>query len=403
MRAGTAIWIASMCVALAAGGALADTAYVQVVDEAGMPISGAVVSAYWFEKTIFSSKVKPGSGNFTCDKRGVAEISLFGKAMVTLRNAGKEGYAFEEYLNLNMRRDFLSGDADTRSIPRRIVLRRLEPVSFLLVVDSGGFRHSKGTPIQFSIDLFHKLRKEWKIPSYDDFFVSSRYHEDQRRWETVFWTTNANCGLVATVNRRFAAPETGYVSRIEVSQEDFTNKAFTLYLKTRDPSVYVMIPFGLSDLQSRGPVGQVGPIWDFRYKDARINPYGGREMERDGRAVDRIGGDLRKEALQALLNEHKYPPRPDMAARMENERKSKALRKERSEIENVYYPTFRDLDEERVRMQGNPEKLKEIANKVKELESKYGPRLDELNNQLKELRAEAHTLNLPEEKRGDME
>ena len=399
MRAGTAIWIASMCVALAAGGALADTAYVQVVDEAGMPISGAVVSAYWFEKTIFSSKVKPGSGNFTCDKRGVAEISLFGKAMVTLRNAGKEGYAFEEYLNLNMRRDFLSGDADTRSIPRRIVLRRLEPVSFLLVVDSGGFRHSKGTPIQFSIDLFHKLRKEWKIPSYDDFFVSSRYHEDQRRWETVFWTTNANCGLVATVNRRFAAPETGYVSRIEVSQEDFTNKAFTLYLKTRDPSVYVMIPFGLSDLQSRGPVGQVGPIWDFRYKDARINPYGGREMEKDVR-TNSISGDLQDESLQALLEKHRYPPKPDLEARLENRKKQYEMLKEINRCREVNKALRESIKKEEERLKGgNQAEIEKATKGLREKLKESGSRVHHCFDEIERLKKEAHTLNLPEEKR----
>ena len=403
MRAGTAIWIASVCVALAAGGALADTAYVRVVDEAGMPISGAVVSAYWFEKPIFTSKVKPGSGNFTCDKRGVAEISLFGKAMVTLRNAGKEGYAFEEYLNLNMRRDFLSGDADTRSIPRRIVLRRLEPASFLLVADSGGFRHSTGTPIQFSIDIFHKMRKEWRTLPYDDFFVSSRYHEDQRRWETVFWTTNANCGLVATVNRRFTAPETGYVSRIEVSQEDFTNKAFTLYLKTRDPSVYVMIPFGLSDLQSRGPVGQVGPIWDFRYKDARINPYGGREMERDGR-TDGFNSDLRDEALHALLVERRYPPKPDIEARMANFRKQVELNDEIVKAREVNASLREKIRETEERMKEKPKDEVERATMTYRSElTASGDIVRRCSKEISRLKKESHTLNLPEEKRGDME
>ena len=306
----------------------------------------------------------------------------------------KEGYVFEEYLNPH--RDNLSVEKDTRSNPRRVVLRRLEPASFLLEVDLNKRYYTKDPKLTFGIDLIRCHREQRNITPYDDFFVSTRYRDQEHRWDTVFWTTNVNCGLIATTNRRFTAPETGYVSRVEVSQEVFTNKAFTLYLKTRNPTVYAMIPFGIDDL--RIAIGPTFTHWDFTFSNARINPYGGREMERDGRAVDRIGGDLHEEALHALLKEHKYPPRPDMAARMENERKSKALRKERSEIENVYYPAFRDLDEERVRMQGNPEKLQEIANKVKELESKYGPRLDELNNQLKELRAEAHTLNLPEEK-----
>ena len=379
--------------------AYAETAYVRAVDEAGTPFSGAAVSVSWFEKPLFSSALKVGSEKLTCDRQGMTSIRLNGKAMVTLDSAVKEGYVFEHYLNLDQ--DPLSGKRDTRSNPRRIVLRRLEPVSFLLVADSGGFRHSKGAPIQFSIDLFHKLRKEWKIPSYDDFFVSSRYHEDQRRWETVFWTTNANCGLVATVNRRFTAPGTGYVSRIEVSQEDFANKAFTLYLKTRNPSIYVMIPFGLSDLQSRGPAGQVGAIWDFRYKDARINPYGGREMEMDGRAVDRIGRDLRAEALHALLKEKKYPPRPDMVARMENERESKVLRIREQKLRNEMSDIIHQLKNEKKQFKDDPRKIQEIEKREKELDTKYLPELKMLNKEIDQLRKEAHTLNLPEEKRED--
>ena len=271
------------------------------------------------------------------------------------------------------------------------------------MADSGGFRHSNGTPIQFSIDIFHKMRKEWRTLPYDDFFVSSRYHEDQRRWETVFWTTNANCGLVATVNRRFTAPETGYVSRIEVSQEDFTNKAFTLYLKTRDPSVYVMIPFGLNDLRSRGPVGQVGPIWDFRYKDARINPYGGREMERDGR-TDGFNSDLRDEALRALLVEHRNPPKPDMGARIENYQKRDELERKMQDLRNEDSRRRDEIQSIKEQMRGEAaDKIEEACEQhwkwIKETDGTFR----EYRKELMRLRAEAHTLNLPEEKRGDME
>ena len=375
----------------------AGTAYVQVVDEAGTPIPGATVSASWFVRTFFPSALKTGAGHFVCNEQGVTAIKLTGKSMVTLDSAAKEGYVFERYLNLN--RDPLAIETDILSNPRRIVLRQLELASYQLEIDSGRVRWSEGSSVEFGVDFFHKIRKEWKIASYDDFFVSARYREKEHRWDTVFWTTNANCGLVATVNRRFIAPETGYVSRVEVSQETFTNKAFTLYLKTRNPTLYAMIPFGLSDLQARGSIDKMKPCWDFHFKVARINPYGGRELERDEWAANNIEGDLRGEALQALLKEHKYPPRPDIVARMENEHKSKVLRIREQTLRNEMYDVIHQLQKERQQFKDNPRKLQEIEKRDKELDAKYLPELKQLNKEIERLHKEAHTLNLPEEKR----
>ncbi|MBP5321978.1 MAG: hypothetical protein J6334_13455 [Kiritimatiellae bacterium] len=396
MRAARAIWIASVCVALAAGGAFAATAYVQVIDEAGTPIPGATVSASWFFRTFFPSRLKTGAGDYTCNKRGIAAIGLNGRALVTFNSAAKEGYVFENYLNPN--REILSEKVDTRTNPRRIVLRRLEPVSFLLEVEGDGGRFSKGKPVEFGVDFFHKIRKEWKTPFYDDFFVSARYRENEHRWETVFWTTNANCGLVATVNRRFTAPETGYVSRVEVSQEAFTNEAFTLYLKTRNPTVYAMVPFGLSDLQSRGPVGQVkDPNWDFRYRIARINPYGGRELEWDERAAT-ITGELHDEALQALLIEHRYPPRPDWEARLANRQKRHDLQVEINRCREVNKGLRESIKKEEIRLKGkNPAEIEIATRTLREKLKASGKRVHECFDELERLKNEAHTLNLPEE------
>ena len=388
-----------MCVALAAGGALAGTAYVQVVDEVGEPIPGAVVSAYWFEKTLFPSKVKGGVGNFTCDKRGKVAIGLIDKAMVTLQKAAKEGYAFEWYLNQDLNQDFLDGKVDTRTNPRQVVLRRLEPTSFLLKVEGDGGRFSKGKPVEFGVDFFHKIRKEWKTPSYDDFFVSARYRENEQRWNTVFWTTNVNCGLIVTANRQFTAPATGYVSRVEVSQEAFTNNAFTLYFKTRNPTVYAMIPFELGDLQARGPVGQEGPIWDCRYRIIRINPYGGRELEWDERAAT-ITGELHDEALQALLIEHRYPPRPDWEARLANRQKRHDLQVEINRCREVNKGLRESIKKEESRLKGkNPAEIEKATRTLREKLKASGQRVHECFDELERLKKEAHTLNLPEEKR----
>ena len=395
MRAARAIWIASVCVALAAGGAFAATAYVQVVDEAGTPIPGATVSASWFFRTFFPSRLKTGAGDYTCNKRGIAAIRLNGRGLVTVDSAAKEGYVFERYLNLN--REPLSEKVDTRTNPRQIILRRLELASYQLEIDSGRVRWSEGSPVEFGVDFFHKIRKEWKTPSYDDFFVSARYRENEQRWNTVFWTTNVNCGLIVTANRQFTAPATGYVSRVEVSQEAFTNNAFTLYFKTRNPTVYAMIPFELGDLQARGPVGQEGPIWDCRYRIIRINPYGGRELEWDERAAT-ITGELHDEALQALLIEHRYPPRPDWEARLANRQKRHDLQVEINRCREVNKGLRESIKKEESRLKGkNPAEIEKATRTLREKLKASGQRVHECFDELERLKKEAHTLNLPEE------
>ena len=105
----------------------AETAYVQVVDEAGSSIPSAQFSAYWFERAFLAGKLVSKSGSFTCNTEGIATIPLGGKMMVVPNVAGKEGYVFERYLNMNM--DFLSGTTDTKGNPRRMILRKPEPAS----------------------------------------------------------------------------------------------------------------------------------------------------------------------------------------------------------------------------------------------------------------------------------
>ncbi len=381
--------------------ATAETAYVQVVDDGGAPIPGATVSVYWFEGRLFSGKIRGASGNFTCNGRGVASIRLNGKIMVVPDRADKGGYIYERYMNRD--RTFLSGDKDTKSNPRRMVLRRPEPASFLLELEGGGIQSSRGGAIGFGVDLFRKLRRQTESNAYDDFFVSAVFNETGQFWTTTFWTTNANCGLVATADRRFTAPSSGYTDRVEVSQETITNRAFTLYLKTRVPAVYAMIPFGLNDLEARGSVGLQGPLWDFKYTVARINPYGGRELERDGRTGG-IHNDLRQEALRALLVERKYPPVPDIDARLQNYKKRNELLTKMRELRTKDTQVRREIEMIKTSMKGEP---KSKIDKAYEKQQKWIKETDgifrEYRKELIRLEKEAHTLNLPEESRKDKE
>ena len=206
---------------------------------------------------------------------------------------------------------------------------------------------------------------------------------------------------MATVNRRFAAPETGYVSRIEVPQEAFTNRAFTLYLKTRNPVVYAMIPFGLDDLESRSWVGLQGPRWRFHYDVARINPYGGREMEQD-RRTGRIYSEIRNDALHAFLIDHRLAPKPDITARLYNDSKRKVLEDQRNLIGEEERALRRKMEELQEK-QGHDHEVGQNLKVMQDELYRFLPRYRAIDKELKRLDEEAHTLNLPEEKRGNME
>ncbi|MBQ9430277.1 MAG: carboxypeptidase regulatory-like domain-containing protein [Kiritimatiellae bacterium] len=378
--------------------AFAETAYVLVVDESGVPIPGATVSAYWFEGRLFSGKIRSASGNFSCNGKGVAAIRLNGKVMVTLKSAGKDGYVFEGYLNSDY--DILSGTRDTKSNPRRMVLRKPEPASFLLEVPYREPRYIESGALEFAVDLFKPLQGHIKTREYDDFLVSARYNKEIQRWETVFWTTNANCGLIATTDRRFTAPSTGYVARVEVSQDTITQKSFTLYLKTRDPPVYVMIPFEINDLRVSSP-----PLihWDFTFTSARINPYGGRELERDGR-TDGFYSELREDTLHALLAERKYPLRPDMAARRRNCDQRNALNDEIRNARKVNAELRQKISETEARMKGKPkDKVDRATEAYRKQLSESGKTVRRCSLEIRRLEKEAHTLNLPDESRKDKE
>ena len=368
--------------------------YLKAVDEDGKPLSGVSFTLDWYYgMNPLWPKVKRET--FIGKADGTVTARIWRGGGVGFRSAGKEGYVYERYLNDHDDTPYLD-KATSKKNPYVVILRKRElNTSFLL---SWGDLTKEGGSYRARVNGDGDIPVSVLGDGIIDFRVTPTFDEASKSWTATLWSATGTCSLAVSTRRRYVAPLEGWSDRVTVTPDVYTNPSFTLYVRARTPRLYAMIASPICPDSTRGGLD---PKPDFRFlmSSLVLNPYGGREMERDERAINWIGDDLRAEALHALLKEHKYPPRPDMAARMENDRKAKALRKERSEIENVYYPAFRDLDEERVRMQGNPEKLKEISRKVKELDSKYGPRLDELNNQLKVLRSEAHTLNLPEEER----
>ena len=84
---------------------------------------------------------------------------------------------------------------------------------------------------------------------------------------------------------------------------------------------------------------------------------------------------------------------------MENERESKVLRTREQKLRNEMSDIIHQLKNEKKQFKDDPRKIQELCERDKELDTKYIPELRMLNKEIDRLRNEAHTLNLPEEKR----
>ena len=306
--------------------------YFRVVDDAGNPVSGVSVRCYW-ERLCLPFSMKNESRVVVSDGDGMGEISVEKIRSVSVDRVAKDGYVYElTYQHFDV------GGQGTRESPVVIPVRKLLPKSYLVIPDridtekiidlkSGGecvtgrvdilSTFKLGGPKTAVVD--GRSKYVWPYPPpYDDFFVSARYDEASDGWRVAFWTTNANCGVIATAKRRYEAPADGYLPRAEVSQEEYLSPSFTLYLRTREPRVYAMVtPEGWTGQTPRetrgGPPGQ--RRFRFQLREARVNPYGTREMELDGRGQHFfLRGAVKKCVFDNLLKAKRYPPRLDFAA-----------------------------------------------------------------------------------------
>ena len=313
--------------------------HIRVEDDAGVPVSGAEVRMSWMALTP-ERRMKRMSGVFRTGTDGMALADIHG-GFAGINGASKEGYADEPGLNPSGREaeESLHGEGRaTRENPCVYRIRRLLPKSYLVIPDSVSTEKiidlkSGGECVTGRVDILStfklggpktavvdgRSKYVWPYaPAYADFFVSARYDEAAGGWRVAFWTTNANCGVIATAKRRYEAPEDGYLPRAEVSQEEYLSPSFTLYLRTREPRVYAMVvPAGLELQVPRetrsGPEGR--RRFRFLLREVRINPYGTREMEMDGRGQHFfLRGAVKKCVFDNLLKAKRYPPRLDFAA-----------------------------------------------------------------------------------------
>ena len=311
----------------------ARTVYLKAVDEDGEPLDEVTFTLDWYYG-MNPWRPKCGRGTFVSGRDGSAKALITRGSMIILVSAQKDGYVYENYLNYSgdPRRHYLDQPGcATKQQPWTAVLRKRMPSSFLLTNNnmvkdifnaiSSSFA-SNGDGTVYSVNIFGRLGKK-AGEKYDDFFVRPVYDAESNRWSATFWTTNAHCGLVASTRRVYAAPERGYAPKITVTQEEYTNRSFTIYLKTRKPMLYAMIgqPIGTERIKLK-PFPK--PYFKFVLSDLRINPYGRRELEYDERfdrgAWSNVAHDFMPMVLSSILQEKKRVPIPDLPALIANEK-----------------------------------------------------------------------------------
>ena len=367
--------------------------YYQVLDTEGNPVEGAVVILGCSEQL-----------SYPVDRRYVSDSS--GRIVVEARNSmwyweyrvrsiKKRGYdGWSSYLNPHMG-DSLTSEKSSADRPFILRLRKFHPEPEVLFwTRVPGSVKADGTgkvpPVAFSI---LQDSKGTEHDGYVDFFAQPRCDTQKREWSLSLWTTNANAGIIATTNRVYVAPESGYASRVEVPQRDLLQESFTVYLKTRPQRLYARLSFAHNDIKM-----QYCERWqDFSFScSAAINPYGGRILEEDYRLRSFNDATDLPGVRQTLLDGKYYAQRPDVPARVENRRREYLLRKEWLKLKDEDNRlSWRIEDMERL-MAGRPKE--EVRKRIKPIVDEW----EEVDRKMKNLGGrrikydkELPTLNLP--------
>ena len=397
-------------------------AYLLVVDQEDRPVANAnmVLRGKIRDTAVISQKVN-GKVLVRTDQKGRVEIGLEPGGSCRLDNSlsiWKEGYRFEKYLNPAWD-DVISWQA-SRSNPRKFVLRKLEdekccqlnPVGYKdeTVWKGEGlvfWFNKKNERTRCDIDLFRtqsEAKPERCHLRYTDFSVEPHYDSVSKQWSMTLTTTNSGCGIIATTNRVFRAPDTGYSQHVHVGPEVYKHRAFTLYLKTRTPRVYAMIAFEPWDIVGTSGNWE-GPSFEFGFLNLLINPTGGRTFEEDATLDEPVSGGsvadtIRSDALHDFLFEHRYPRKPDISARVRNRKTKKSLDDERIQLEETIRTLEAKIDKMKSQMKvSHSDPAKKSTMSLQKERDGCKERLQELCREGRRLNEEVHTLFLSEKVR----
>ena len=387
------------------------TSHYQVVDDHDQPIEGVKVDLSWQCFAIKNRKIdiRNDKESVVTDAKGRVSIQVpndddIYSGHIDITAVAKDGYIKEDWMNP----DFHSSKSDgihPKNDPFKIVLRRLNeekdvvfPMMSYAASNEIFIVESKPTCSQLACSLLAP-----DVPhgpgDYIDFFVKAKFDEIRKDWNLVFWTTNDTAGLIATTNRVYVAPETGYVKSMEVGPEVYDSKAFTLYLRTGKPEVYAMV-FHYRHTKEIDLHYAHGGRCLFKLADYRVNPFGGRIMEKSivGDSIP-IWEFYYEDALMTLRDKHRYPPYPMVEAMTRNIKRRGDLRSELSSFERVYLRKEREKEKIVAKMKAVGSSDAEIKKSIKSLEQEIkdarenaDSRADEINR----LKAELQTLYLSE-------
>ncbi len=278
--------------------------------------------------------------------------------------------------------------------PHTIVIRKMEPEPEAIDIDPD-WRFRKwydDEPPSEPFSIFGNGDDLGKS-GYVDLFVLPKCDHQKKEWTLSFWTTNVNCGIIATTNRVYVAPESGYRARVDVAKSDYLSPSFTLYLKTRPQGLYAMVPFREREIQANYGMYRTNLI--FGCDRVYINPYGGRNLECDVRSCGRYLVEKGK-TIWDVLKEGNIPPRIDVPARIENRRQWWKLEAPMEQISNQQYILRKKIEEICHKMKDRPQdeidKALEPINREMKLKNSEYWKLREVRDALDDI---LPTLNLP--------
>ncbi len=409
-----------MSLAASVWGGEAESAHILVVDHVGRPVAGANLVLFGLEiRNSPAIKERDGYDVFVqSDESGRVEIKLGEGSYGSLQKLWKDGYKFEEFQNPAIH-SYITVK-DTLENPHKFVLRKLEDEKTCMLNPIGvkfpaGWRNIEDCHYRFSqrngrkradIDFFRRVseaKPERNHLRYTDFSVEPHFDSSSRRWSFTLMTTNSGCGIIATTNRVFMAPEKGYSQQVKVSPELYAHPCFTLYFRTRTPRVHAMIPFASGEYFGiKGYAGNdsEAPYFEFGFENVLINPTGGRTFEEDDSLDEAVMGGsvadtIRFDAWDDFLFEHRYPRPPDVPARIRNRKAKKILLKELMELEDKSRELKQQIKQIKSKMAGSsPAQIEEATKALRTEDERIQGLASARGQECVRLDKEVHTLFL---------
>ena len=307
--------------------------YGKVIDQAGEGLEGAAVEIRWKSaEWIFNRTLTTEKTVVKTDIEGNWHAALKRPIGASVGNVEKEGYAYT-YNKGSDSRDLINFPA-TKTNPVISVLRKKEPLTFLIISPSG----NRGTDSLFLIKGTNHISRLFDLLAWEsgggwrrsattnaDLRIDAAFDMAERCWNFTYSITNGSDGIFLSDKRLYAAPATGYAPSVSVSL--FPNNRIReqqkfLYVKSRMPTVYSQILIEYFVYMEEPPNLQVCcQTW--------TNPYGERSFEFDERSDSAFGlaDSLKREALEAFAA-GRYPEKPKDMGKLAEETRERVLREQ---------------------------------------------------------------------------